>query len=176
MLKIRLQRVGRKNDASFRVIVTESTKGPKAGNAVEVLGFYDPKRDVSEIKGDRVEHWISVGAQVSNTVHNLLVEKKIIKGDKKNVLSKKTPIAKEIEADEVKAEDVADVPAEETPVEEKKEESPAKEKKEEVSKEDAPAEEVEKPVEEKKDDKKPTKEDVSAEIVEDKEEKKEETK
>ncbi len=46
MLKIRLQRVGRKNDASFRVIVTESTKGPKAGNAVEVLGFYDPKRNV----------------------------------------------------------------------------------------------------------------------------------
>ncbi len=95
MLKIRLQRVGRKNDASFRVVVIESQRGPKAGNALEVLGFYDPKKDIIEIKGDRVTHWISVGAQVSDTVHNLLVKKKIIKGDKINVLSKKSPIKKE---------------------------------------------------------------------------------
>ncbi len=97
MLKIRLQRVGRKNDASFRVVVIESQRGPKAGNALEVLGFYDPKKNVIEIKGDRVTHWISVGAQVSDTVHNLLVKKKIIKGDKINVLPKKSPIKKESE-------------------------------------------------------------------------------
>ena len=97
MLKIRLQRVGRKNDASFRVVVIESQRGPKAGNALEVLGFYDPKKNVIEIKGDRVTHWISVGAQASDTVHNLLVKQKIIKGKKINVLPKKSPIKKEEE-------------------------------------------------------------------------------
>lgn len=95
MLKIRLQRVGRKNDASFRVVVTESTRGPKAGNALEVLGFYDPKRNIAEIKKERVEHWMSVGAQASDTMHNLLVTKKIIDGKKVNVLPKKSPIKKE---------------------------------------------------------------------------------
>ena len=100
MLKIRLQRVGRKNDASFRVVVIESQRGPKAGNALEVLGFYDPKKNVIEIKGDRVTHWISVGAQASDTVHNLLVKQKIIKGEKINVLPKKSPIKKEGETKE----------------------------------------------------------------------------
>ena len=100
MLKIRLQRVGRKNDASFRVVVIESQRGPKAGNALEVLGFYDPKKNITEIKGDRVTHWISVGAQPSNTVHNILVKEKIIKGEKRNVLPKKSPIKKEGESEE----------------------------------------------------------------------------
>lgn len=162
MLKIRLQRVGRKNDASFRVVVTESTKGPKAGNAVEVLGFYDPKRDVSEIKKDRVEYWMSVGAQVSDTVHNLFVKNKIVKGDTVNVLPKKSPIVSEIEAEEVAAEDVVeeesseeapeapveakeDEVVEEKPAEETVEEKPAEESKEEV-----PAEKSEEETKEEK--------------------------
>lgn len=95
MLKIRLQRVGRKNDASFRVVVIESQRGPKAGSALEILGFYDPKKDIVEIKGDRATYWMSVGAQVSATVHNLLISKSIIKGKKINVLPKKSPIKKE---------------------------------------------------------------------------------
>jgi len=99
MLKIRLQRVGKKNNASFRVVVIESQRGPKAGNVLEVLGFYDPKKDVIEIKGERVSHWFSVGAQASNTVHNLLIKEKIIEGKKINVLPKKSPIKKEGEAD-----------------------------------------------------------------------------
>jgi small subunit ribosomal protein S16 len=96
MLKIRLQRVGRKNDASFRVVVTEHARAAaKTGNTVEILGSYDPRRDVSEIKADRVLYWMSVGAQASGTVHNLLVDKKIITGKKVNVLPKKHPIVKE---------------------------------------------------------------------------------
>jgi len=102
MLKVRLQRVGRKNDASFRVVVIESQRGPKAGNALEVLGFYNPKKNVVEIKGDRALYWISVGAQMSATVHNLLVAKDIIKGKKINVLPKKSPIKKETKTAEEK--------------------------------------------------------------------------
>lgn len=98
MLMIRLQRVGRKNDASFRVVLTEKQRGPKAGHTLEVLGFYNPKQGACEFKKDRIEYWISVGAQPSDTVHNLLVSQKIIEGKKRNVLSKKSPIKKETEA------------------------------------------------------------------------------
>jgi small subunit ribosomal protein S16 len=128
MLKIRLQRVGRKNDASFRVVVTESQRGPKAGKVVEKLGSYDPKRDVSEIKKDRVLYWMSVGAQASGTVHNLLVSNKIIDAKKVNVLPKKTAPVKEVE--EVKEEaPKAEAPAEEVVVEEAAPEAPAEEAK-----------------------------------------------
>lgn len=180
MLKIRLQRVGRKNDASFRLVVTEHTRGPKAGDNVEVLGSYDPKSDTKAFKADRVKHWISVGAQVSDTAHNLLVGEGIIDGKKINVLPKKSPVvdeeavkaaeeAKKQAEEEAKAdaeiveesatEEATETPAEEPAAEEapaeaaedKKEEAPAEETKEEaVSDEDAATEESE---DKKKDDK-----------------------
>src|SRR3989344_5068268 len=84
MLIIRLRRVGRKNDPSFRVIVTDHRRAAKAGKAVEVLGAYDARRGAPQINADRVKHWLSQGAQVSGTVHNLLVDQKIITGKKIN--------------------------------------------------------------------------------------------
>ena len=78
MLKIRLQRVGKKHDPSFRVILIDSRKGPKSGSFIENLGFYDAIRKVRKIKADRVKHWIANGAQVSDTVHNILISEKII--------------------------------------------------------------------------------------------------
>ena len=89
MLKIRLKRVGRKHDPSFRIIVTESTRGPMSGNYVENLGNYDSRKNVKQINAERVKYWISKGAQVSDTVHNILVSKGIIKGKKKDVMSRK---------------------------------------------------------------------------------------
>ena len=121
MLMIRLQRIGRKNDPSFRVVVTDSKRGPKSGNNVEVLVSYNPHINVTQMKEDRVKHWMSKGAKVSDTVHNLLVSKKIIEGKKINVLPKKSPIKKEgaetpvqVAPAEAKAEAVAteSVPAE----------------------------------------------------------------
>lgn len=97
MLKIRLKRVGRRHDPSFRVVVTDSHQGPKSGNYVEMLGSYDPRKDNPVIQGERVRHWLSQGAQVSDTVHNILVSQKIIEGKKKNVLPKKSPITKKEE-------------------------------------------------------------------------------
>ncbi len=97
MLKVRLQRVGRKHDPSFRVVVTDSKNGPKSGKALETIGNYDARRDVKEINAERVKHWISKGAQLSDTVHNILVGKKIIEGKKINVLPKKTPLKKDNE-------------------------------------------------------------------------------
>jgi ribosomal protein S16 len=77
MLKIRLQRTGRKNDPHFRLIVTESTLKPKTTQFAEILGTYNVKAGVFTAKADRIKHWISVGAQASDTVHNLLISKGI---------------------------------------------------------------------------------------------------
>lgn len=96
MLAIRLQRVGRKNDPAFRLIVTESTRGPKSGKYVELLGSYHPKTKATNLKPERIRHWMSVGAQVSGTAHNLLIKNEVIEGKKINVLPKKTPIKKDV--------------------------------------------------------------------------------
>ena len=95
MLAIRLQRVGRKNDPSFRVIVTDSKLKPKTGNFLEILGSYDARKGRPVINTERAKYWISMGAQASGTVHNLLVDLKAVTGKKMNVLGKKTSIAKE---------------------------------------------------------------------------------
>lgn len=95
MLKIRLQRVGRKNIPAFRIVLTDSKNSTKSGKYHEILGSYDPIKNVKEVKADRVKYWISVGAQVTGTVHNFLLDKKIISGKKINVLPRKRPIKKE---------------------------------------------------------------------------------
>lgn len=109
MLKMRLQRVGRKNDPSFRVIVTDSRSGPRSGKNVDNLGSYSAKSNLFQVDGARVEEWIKKGVQVSPTVHNLLVTNKIIEGKKINVLPKKSPI---IDEEKLKAEAEAKAAAE----------------------------------------------------------------
>ena len=98
MLTIRLQRRGRKNDPSFRVILVESKRAAKTGNFQEVLGSYDPRVDRTDLKVDRIKHWMGVGATVSDTVHNILVSQKVIDAKKRNVLPRKSPPKKEEEA------------------------------------------------------------------------------
>jgi small subunit ribosomal protein S16 len=131
MLMIRLQRTGRRNHPEFRVVVTEHTRGPKSNDFVEIVGSYNPHADTVALKKDRIQHWMSVGAQASDTVHNILISQGVIEGKKRNVLPKKTvpQKAEEPKADvkaaakeEPKAEAAgdADTPAEET---DKKEET-----------------------------------------------------
>jgi ribosomal protein S16 len=62
MINIRLQRRGRKNDPSFRVIVVDSHKKPKTGNYLEMVGSYDPRSDRVELKGERIKEWMKNGA------------------------------------------------------------------------------------------------------------------
>ncbi|MEK7109443.1 MAG: 30S ribosomal protein S16 [Patescibacteria group bacterium] len=112
MLTIRLSRVGRKNDPSFRVIVVESKRKPQPGNYLENVGSYDPRVDRIELKADRILHWIGMGATVSDTVHNLLVSKKIIDGKKINILPKfKAPEVAKVEEAPVTTEVAAEAPA-----------------------------------------------------------------
>lgn len=123
---IRFQRIGRRNDPAFRILVLEKTSGPKAGTYVEHIGSYNPKTKDFKIAEDRLKHWMSVGAQVSPSLFNLLVNKKILEGKKINVLPKKSPIKKEGEevaaaapvAQAPKAAEAVEAPAaEETTVE-----------------------------------------------------------
>lgn len=108
MLMIRLQRVGRKNDPSFRVIVTDSKWKPKTGKFLEILGSYDARKGSPVINVERAKHWLSVGAQASGTVHNLLVDLKATSGKKVNVLGKKSAPAKtEVAAETAKQEEPA---------------------------------------------------------------------
>jgi len=95
MLKIRLQRVGRANDPSFRVVLTDSKKAANKSGFIEILGSYNARRGKPVIQADRVKYWMSVGAKPSDTVHNLLINEKVISGKKVNVLPKKSPIKKE---------------------------------------------------------------------------------
>ncbi len=111
MLKIRLKRVGRINDPSYRVVVIPSTNGPKSGNVLEVVGNYNPRQSVKELNAERIKYWIGQGAQVSDTLHNLLITEKIIEGKKRNALPKKKPILKEVK-EEVKEEVSSEVSVE----------------------------------------------------------------
>lgn len=76
MLRIRLQRTGKRGQAYFRIIVAEHTKKPK-GEVLELLGSYDPHKKELKVEKDRIEYWMSKGAQISPTVNNLLVNNKI---------------------------------------------------------------------------------------------------
>ena len=94
MLKIRLSRIGRKNDPSFRAVLTDSKNSAKSGKFLEILGTYNPKAGEIKLEAERIKHWIKVGAKPSDTMHNFLVHHKIIEGKKINVLPKKKPTQK----------------------------------------------------------------------------------
>lgn len=73
-VRIRLKRIGRIHAPFYRVVVVDQRK-KRDGQVIEEVGIYDPTRDPSIIKIDseRAQYWLSVGAQPSNTVRNLLV-------------------------------------------------------------------------------------------------------
>lgn len=95
MLMMRLQRVGRKNDPSFRIVVTDKRTGPKSNKNIALLGSYNPKLNHVQLDAEAAKAWIGKGVQPSDTVHNILVSQKVIDGKKVNVLPKKSPIVDE---------------------------------------------------------------------------------
>ena len=148
MLMMRLQRVGRRNDPSYRIVVTDKRTGPKSDKHVDRLGSYNPKMNHVQIDAAKAKEWLAKGVQPSDTVHNILVGQKVIEGKKINVLPKKSPIIDEealkraeeeaaakaeaekaaAEAEAAKAAEAA-APAEEAPAAETAEEAPAEEEK-----------------------------------------------
>lgn len=69
MVRIRLRRVGFKNQPSYRIIAADK-ESPRDGRFLEILGSYNPRTEPStiEIQEDRVYYWLNVGAKPSNSV------------------------------------------------------------------------------------------------------------
>ena len=118
MIVIRFSRVGRKNKPQFRLVVQEHTTAP-TGRHIEIVGSWDPHHKKGTFKNERIQYWLSQGAQASDSVHNLLVEQKVIDAKKRAIKIKKAEA--EVKEGEEKVEASDDKKAE-APVEEKKEE------------------------------------------------------
>lgn len=73
MVKIRLMRVGKTKQPSYRVVVADQ-RSPRDGRIIEAIGHYNPRHEPSivSIDTDRAVHWLSVGAQPSDQVRKLL--------------------------------------------------------------------------------------------------------
>jgi small subunit ribosomal protein S16 len=73
MLAIRLRRTGSKKRAYFRVVVTDS-RAARDSSFVEVLGHYNPRATPEKLvlNRERLEHWVKVGAQPSDSVRTLV--------------------------------------------------------------------------------------------------------
>lgn len=112
MLTIRLTRVGKKKQPSYRVVVQEKQRDPW-GTSIEILGNYNPRTKALVVKADRITHWIAQGAQPSPTMHNLLVTNKIIEGKKvRNTTGDRKP-QEAAEKKAAEAPSAAEAPAEE---------------------------------------------------------------
>ena len=93
MLCIKLRRVGKKKEPYFRLIVVDRKKDPW-GEAIENVGFYNPrtKPKTVDLKTDRIKYWLSKGAQPTPTIYNILVDAKVVTGEKhKATRGKKKP-------------------------------------------------------------------------------------
>lgn len=114
MLTIRLSRVGKKKAPLYRVVVQPKTRDPWA-KTTAILGHYNPRTKALEVAADKVKHWLSMGAECSESVWNLFLDHKFVEGKKiaKSHISKKKSAALEKEkADKKAKEDAAKAKAE----------------------------------------------------------------
>ena len=75
MLMIRLARIGARKQPYYRVVVIEKGRA-RNGRSVEIVGLYNPRTSPAtfDVKRDRIDHWVSKGAQLSDTVRRLLAK------------------------------------------------------------------------------------------------------
>ncbi|MDQ5961238.1 MAG: small subunit ribosomal protein [Patescibacteria group bacterium] len=118
MLKIRFNRTGKRNQASYRLVLQEHTVAP-GGRHIEVMGSHNPHTKQTVLRTERIQYWMGQGAQLSPTVHNLLVKEGVIEG-KKIVVKMDRPVVEEPAVAEAVADKavVEEVKVEEAPVEE----------------------------------------------------------
>lgn len=79
MIRLRLQRVGKRKRASYRVVAADS-RAPRDGAFMEIIGHYNPLTDPATvvIDNDKALRWLRVGAQPTETVNNLLYKQGIL--------------------------------------------------------------------------------------------------
>ncbi len=71
MVKIRLQRVGKRNRPYYRVVVADARK-PLSGYVLEIVGNFDPIKKTVSLKLDRIQEWLARGAQMTPRVKSLV--------------------------------------------------------------------------------------------------------
>lgn len=95
MVRLRLIRVGRRNDPHFRLVAQDQKRAPK-GAYLELLGNWSPTSKQRSLNKERVAYWLSKGATPSDTVWNMCVSEGIVKGKKIAVHAKpKKKVAEE---------------------------------------------------------------------------------
>lgn len=107
---IKLSKVGKTNKKMFRLIISEKGRDP-FGNALEILGSYNPYTKELQAKNDRINYWIEKGAKMTPTVNNLLVGAKVVSGEKVTASKPGTPTKTEEPAKEEVKEEVKTEPA-----------------------------------------------------------------
>ena len=124
MVRLRMTRLGAKKRPFYRIVAADS-RSPRDGRFIEQLGYYDPMKKPSDLKLDldRVDHWLSVGAQPSDTVSGLIGKARIARDA--------PPVEEVVEAapvEEAAVEEVVEAaPVEEAAAEEVVEASPVEE-------------------------------------------------
>lgn len=91
MLMIRLQRVGRKHETAFRLVLTDKQNSTKSGRYLKALGSYDPRKETQHFDAENIKKAISHGAKLSVTANNLLISNGIIEGNKINAQPRRSP-------------------------------------------------------------------------------------
>lgn len=82
MLKIRLRRIGKRNQPEFRIVLVEAKRSAASGKFIENLGYCNPRKKIKKLNEDRIKYWFDKGVRVSPTAHNIFVEKGVIKASK----------------------------------------------------------------------------------------------
>ncbi len=160
MITIRLFRIGKKRQPSYKIVVTDKKNSPTGGRFIDEVGFYNPITKERSVNGDKVKYWISKGASVSDTVHNLLVTEGVIEAKKRpqhglpekkegedevatEVKKEETPKIETEEAPKIEEEKASEVKTEEAPkVEEEVKEEETKTEEKDAEVETAPEKEI----------------------------------
>ena len=141
MLAIRFSRFGKKKHPLYRIIVNEKHKDPWC-DYKEKLGHYNPHTKELQVNEERVKFYVGNGADVSNSVWNLLVEKGVLEGKKRNVShinkKRKEKLAEAKAAEEEAKKEAEEKAAQEAEAAKAEQEAPA-----EQPTEEAPAEATE---------------------------------
>ena len=92
---MRLFRIGKINQPSFKIVVADKRNSSKGGRFVEQIGFYNPVTKEKVLNKERAKYWLSKGVQPSPTVYNMLLKEGVLEGKKIAVhkKSKKTEVA-----------------------------------------------------------------------------------
>lgn len=103
MISIKLRPVGKKKQISYRVVILPK-KSKLVGKYIDDLGWYNPHTNKFLINAEKAKQWLANGAQPTDTVHNILIDAKIIEG-------KKIPLQKKSKQQKEKPAETAAVPS-----------------------------------------------------------------